>query len=226
MIRSGRAPPNPKPAPPDRLLLVLSMPQLSASVTESARKFYGTSCSELQALALRRTFVTWTGMLGRCFIPGVIGNENYTRRQITVCERWFLFSNFVKDMGMRPDGLTLDRIDNDKGYEPGNCRWATATEQARNTSRNKRVGTGLQVDAARAAGVHEATILRRLRSGYSDAEAVQNDGIKKNKLNAHQVREIRAMLDAGVARKDVQALFDVSHTTVGDILRRKSWATA
>lgn len=83
-------------------MLVLSMPQLSAAVSESARKFCGMSCDELQALALRRTFTSWTGMLGRCFIPGVIGNDNYTRRQITVCERWFLFSNFVEDMGLRP----------------------------------------------------------------------------------------------------------------------------
>lgn len=184
------------------------------------------SCDDLQALALRRTFTSWTGMLGRCFIPGVIGNDNYTRRQITVCERWFLFSNFVEDMGLRPDGLSLDRIDNDKGYEPANCRWATAIEQARNTSRNKKVGEGLQVDAARAAGVSDATIMRRLRSGYSDSEAVQNDLIKRNKLNARQVREIRAMLAEGATRKEVQDRYGLSHTTVGNIHRGKWWVNA
>lgn len=165
-------------------------------------------------------------MLGRCFVPGTIRHEHYVERGITVCERWFLFANFVQDMGLRPEGRTLDRINNDGGYEPGNCRWATPVEQGRNTSRNKMVGDVLQVDAARAAGVSDATIMRRLRRGYSAAEAVQNDVIKKNKLNARQAREIRAMLAEGSTRKEVQERFGVSHTTVGAIQRGKTWVGA
>ena len=72
-------------------------------------------------------------MISRCHRPTHVRYKDYGGRGITVCSRWREdFWSFITDVGKRPKGYTLDRIDNDKGYEPSNVRWATLSEQARN----------------------------------------------------------------------------------------------
>ena len=78
------------------------------------------------------TYVVWSNMRARCANQNRPDWKNYGGRGIKVCERWGEFSNFLADMGEKPDHLSIDRIDNDGDYEPGNCRWATASEQRRN----------------------------------------------------------------------------------------------
>jgi len=81
------------------------------------------------------TYHSWHAMTQRCTNPKHKGYPNYGGRGIKICERWRKFSNFLADMGERPEGKTLDRKDNDGNYEPGNCRWATYGEQNSNQRR-------------------------------------------------------------------------------------------
>ena len=82
---------------------------------------------------LTPTYRTWDSMIGRCARPSHGAFHKYGAKGVRVCARWReSFVAFLSDMGARPADKTLDRIDNDRGYEPGNCRWATRSEQERN----------------------------------------------------------------------------------------------
>lgn len=96
------------------------------------------------------TYRSWTAMLNRC------NNKNnesiysfYGGRGITVCERWHSFENFLADMGERPKGLSIDRIDTNGNYEPENCRWATSLEQMSNRRTTRRIEYLSQMVTAR-----------------------------------------------------------------------------
>lgn len=91
-------------------------------------------------------FKAWDSIIQRCTNPKNKSYKNYGSRGIKVCDRWLEkngFINFLADIGKRPEGYTLDRINNDGNYEPGNCRWTTWRQQERNRRNNKL--TALQV---------------------------------------------------------------------------------
>ena len=79
-----------------------------------------------------RTYTSWAAMLNRCRNPITPKFPSYGGRGITVCDRWLDFSAFLADMGERPIGTSIDRIDVNGNYEPSNCRWATPTQQSNN----------------------------------------------------------------------------------------------
>lgn len=118
------------------------------------------------------TYRTWIGLRGRCCDQTNPGFRHYGGRGIGVCAAWETFENFLADMGERPDGTSLDRIDNDGDYCPDNCRWATASEQCRNTSRNVFVSYRgrrvLLIDLAETFGLKRQTLANRIDRGWPE----------------------------------------------------------
>lgn len=101
-------------------------------------------------------------MRQRCLNPNSDKFQWYGGRGIKICDRWGSYDAFLADMGERPENMTLDRIDNDGDYEPGNCRWATQLEQTRKQAKNrlsKELAVKLRAD--RAAGATFAALARK-----------------------------------------------------------------
>jgi hypothetical protein len=122
-----------------------------------------------------KTYRIWKAMRSRCQ-PGYNQASDYYHRGISVCSRWDDFSLFLSDMGECPEGHSIDRIDNDKGYEPNNCRWATAATQRRNSRRILAIELDGQTyvlkDAAAKIGVSDVAIHQeRKRHGGTFQEA-------------------------------------------------------
>jgi hypothetical protein len=120
------------------MAVVRSTQQLKRARTNSC------GCARRKVGRSTDTYSTWGSMMQRCTNPKRVDYPLYGGRGIGVCERWLSFDNFLADLGEKPAGTSIERIDNDRGYEPGNVRWATPVEQSQN-----RRSTRLTIDQVR-----------------------------------------------------------------------------
>jgi hypothetical protein len=149
-----------------RVVDVLSSALISGASTGCRPCFDGRG----HGMSSTRAYKIWAAMIRRCNGEMPNAAHKYQGRGIRVCERWLIFENFHEDMGQPPTGHSIDRIDNDRGYEPGNCRWATQTTQQRNRTNNHRLTlngeTKTLVEWSESQGIHPMTLRNRIVSGW------------------------------------------------------------
>jgi hypothetical protein len=159
-----------------------------------------------------REYVSWQHMLRRCDSPSRPGWENYGGRGIKVCERWRQsFVAFLEDMGPKPSPKhSLERIDNDGDYEPGNCRWATRVEQSRNRRSTRFIeyqGETLSLaEWADRLGISHAVLLGRLNKGGWSVERAFTEPVRKRS------DEVGVRTDDGPAEEKRSATADARLT--------------
>ncbi len=152
-------------------------------------------------------------MLDRCYLTTAPNFKWYGGKGVTVCERWRRgtneltgFQTFMADMGPRPDGLTLDRIDPFEPYRPDNCRWASWAEQAQN-KREHRLSP------------FEQAVLRKRRG-----DATRGEKSVRAKLTDAMVLEIKKLIRAGARTGDLALRFDVAPQTISGIKAGRNWS--
>ena len=143
-----------------------------------------TTSSERRSIEHR----VWRNMIRRCTNQKAAAYADYGGRGITVCDRWLAsFENFLADMGRKPSpDLEIERIDNDGGYDPGNCRWATRKENSRNRRSNRMITLDGQTKALAAwceeSGLPRDTVRKRLEAGWEPQLALSTPVIRRGPL--------------------------------------------
>lgn len=131
-----------------------------------------------------REYNSWRAMRNRCLSPRHSHYANYGGRGITICASWQHFDNFLADMGPRPNGASLDRIDNNAEYSKKNCRWATKAEQAANRSCHRMIeynGESKYLNAwAREYGLSRVLLRDRLKMGWGMDKALKTPALKRS----------------------------------------------
>lgn len=132
------------------------------------------------------TYHSWVAMKTRCLNPNRQSHKYYTDKGITVCAKWMKFEGFLEDMGIRPESMTIDRIDSDRGYYKDNCRWATLSQQAHNT----KIDTSNSTNKYRGVSWHKETQWWRSRIGFEGK--VLSLGCYKNEVDAAKAYDKKA----------------------------------
>lgn len=124
-----------------------------------------------------KTYRIWSAMKSRCSNPNHSDYHLYGGRGVKVCERWqSSFEAFLEDMGVKPEGLSIDRINSDGNYEPGNCRWATDEEQGQNTRRC------IKIELAGVSYPSLAALCRAYSLSYSKAKQLLRKGVEPEQI--------------------------------------------
>ena len=126
-----------------------------------------------------KEYNSWVGMKQRCLNKNHSSYKDYGGRGITICKRWLKFENFFADMGEKPEGTSIDRIDNNGNYEPSNCKWATQKQQNNNMRRNHLLTyknrTMTMSQWAKEMGINYKTLKTRIWRGWSAEKALNNN---------------------------------------------------
>lgn len=178
------------------------------------------------------TYMTWCSMKRRCSDKS---NKNYGGKGIQVCKEWAdSFDAFLMDMGERPEGCTIDRIDSSLGYFKENCRWVNSKQQAktRSTSVFMKDDVNLLELAARH-GIPQTTIYRRYKQGYRGDDLICKDNKNKlrkgelspsSKLSTNDIQKIKQMLLSGIKQNEIAKMFNVSQSAISEIKNGKTWS--
>lgn len=150
---------------------------LTGNLRQGNTKSCGCLSRRKHGMAHSREYGVWKQMIQRCENQNNAAYANYGGRGIEVCERWHSFPNFIADMGKRPgDGFQIDRIDNDDGYHPTNCRWvppkANLSNKRTNVRLTSRDQTQVATEWARIVEIKPRTLLNRIERGWSTEDAL------------------------------------------------------
>lgn len=146
----------------------------------------GPKARQKHGMSSTRTYRSWVCMIQRCTNPNDGRWIGYGGRGIKVCERWLTFDLFLADMGIRPENTSLDRFPNNNGgYEPGNCRWASTKEQSVNRRNNRFISfngrTATLSQWAESIGIPRETLLSRLDRGWTLERALAGSAVEPHK---------------------------------------------